>query len=326
MTLKFVLTAGAMFAAASLSPAQAQQDAASYPTKPVRVIVGSTTGGTADTVARVVSEKLTAKLGRPFLVENMPGANGVIATNYVAKAPPDGYVIQFGFISTLSITPHLTKNIAFDPIKDFAPISLVSYSPNLLLAHPGFGVKTVSDLIAKLKSTPGKLNYGSGGVGGSQHLSTEIFMQATATQAVHVPYRGSGALLASLMAGEIPFAFDTMTTAVPQVEAGTLVALAISSKARSPLMPNVPTVAETIPGFDVTAWNGFLAPARTPAAIVNKLSAAAAEYLKSREAQEFFAKLGTTAVGSTPAEFAALIEKDLRDFGKVIETAKITLE
>lgn len=324
MLLKSTFTASIMLAAAIASPVQSQ-DTASYPSKQVRVIVGSSAGGTADTVSRVLAEKLTAKFGRVFFVENMPSAGGVIASTHVAKAAPDGYTLQFAFISTHSILPHLNKDILYNPVTDFAPVSLVSYSPNVLLVHPGFGVKTAAELVAKLKAAPGKFDFGSGGVGGSHHLSTEMFLQATGAKAVHVPYRGSGLLLQALLAGEIPFAFDTMTTAVPHVEAGRLVALAISSKTRSPLMPNVPAVAETVPGFEVIAWNGILAPAKTPPAIVNRLSAAIAEYLKSPEAQAYFAKLGTTAVGSTPEEFGNLIKKDLEAFGKVIKTANITL-
>jgi len=322
MGFRSVLAAAAALVALVV-PAQA--DDAAYPTKPVRIVVGSSAGGTADTVSRLMAERLTAKFGQSFFVENMPGAGGALASTYVAKAAPDGYTLQFVFIGSHAILPHLNK-LEYDPIKDFAPVSLVSFSANLLLVNPAFGVKTVEELIAKLKADPGKYDYGSGGLGGSQHLSTEIFLQATGTEAVHIPYQGSGQLLTALVAGDIPFALDTITTAVPHVQAGSLVALAISSKERSQLLPDVPTLAETVPGFDVVAWNGFLAPAGTPPAIVDKLSAAAAEFLKTPEAQDYFNKLATTAVGSTPAEFGALISGDFEKFGKVIETAKITLQ
>lgn len=323
MKIKALLIAGAAILA-GLSSASAQ-DAASYPAKQVRIVVGSTPGGTADTVSRLLAEKLTKKFGQSFFVENMPGSGGALASTHVARSQPDGYTLQFAFISSHSILPNLNKNLGYDPIKDFAPVSLASYSPNLLLVNPAFGVKTIEELVAKLKANPGKFNYGSGGVGGSHHLSTELFLQATGTKAVHIPYPGSGKLLTSLIANEVPFAFDTMTTAVPHVEAGTLLALGISSKKRSDTMPKVPAIAETIPGFEVIAWNGIIAPAGTPPAIVDKVSKALDEYLQSAEARELFNKLGTTAAGGTPAEFGALIKGDLEKFGKVIEAANIKM-
>lgn len=325
MKITGIIAAGLFTAAALFTNAQAQ-DASSYPDKQVRIVVGSSPGGTADTVSRLVAEKLSEKFGQSFFVENMPGSGGALASTFLAKAEPDGYTLQFAFISSHAILPHLNKNLEYDPIADFAPISLVSYSPNLLLANPEFGVKTIDELVAKLKADPGKYDFGSGGVGGSHHLSSELFLQAAGTQAVHIPYPGSGKLLAALLSNEVPFAFDTMTTAVPHVEAGSLVALAISSKERSPLMPDVPAVAESFPGFEVIAWNGFLAPAGTPQAILGKLSAAIAEYLKSDEGQEYFKRLGTTAVGSTPQEFADFIKADHAKFGKVVDEASITLQ
>lgn len=319
MTLRLLAAAG-LLAAALVAPAAAQD---SYPDKQVRIVVGSTPGGTADLVSRLIAERLTAKFGQSFFVENMPGSGGALASTFLAKAPADGYTLQFAFIGSHAILPHLNR-LEYDPIEDFAPVSLVSFSPNLLLAHPGFGVKTVADLVAKLKAEPGKYDYGSAGVGGSHHLSTELFLQATGTEAVHIPYPGSGQLLAALIANEVPFAFDTMTAAVPHIQAGTLVPLAISSQQRSPALPDVPAVAETVPGYEVIAWNGFLAPAGTPQAIVDKLSAAVAEFVKSPEGQAYFAKLGTTGVGSTPAEFGDLIASDFKKYGDVIKAAGIT--
>jgi tripartite-type tricarboxylate transporter receptor subunit TctC len=318
MTLKLVALAG-LIVAALATPVAAQDN---YPDKQVRIVVGSSPGGTADIVSRLLAEKLGARFGQSFFVENMPGSGGALASTFLAKAPADGYTLQFAFIGSHAILPHLNK-LEYDPVADFAPVSLVSFSPNLLLANPDFGVKTVDELVTKLKAEPGKYDYGSAGVGGSHHLSTELLLQGTGTQAVHIPYPGSGQLLAALIANEVPFAFDTMTAAVPHIQAGTLVALAISSKERSPVLPDVPAVAESVPGYEVIAWNGVLAPAGTPPAIVDKLSAAIAEYVKSPEGQAYFTKLGTTGVGSTPAEFGALIRSDLEKFGKVIEAAGI---
>ena len=323
MKRRTLIAAGILAMTAGALPALAQDD---YPNRQVRIVVGSSAGGTADTLSRLVAQKLSERFGQSFYVENVTGAGGALASTQVAQAEPDGYTLQFVFISSHAILPNLNKNLDYDPIADFAPIALVSYSPNVLLANPAFGVKTVDELIAKLKAAPGEYDYGSAGVGGSQHLVTELFLQATGTQAVHIPYTGSGELLPALISDQVPFAFDTLTTAVPQIESGALVALGVSSPERSSVLPDVPTVAETVPGFSIIAWNGVLAPAGTPPEIIAKLNGAINEYLQSEEAQAFLAKLGTTAGSGTPEDFGNLIKSDLEKFGKVIEAAHITME
>jgi tripartite-type tricarboxylate transporter receptor subunit TctC len=323
MTLKTLL-ASASLALAGLASGAAAQEAA-YPNDLVRVVVGSTPGGTADTVSRLVADALSKKFGQTFVVENLPGAGGALAAKTVMATPADGYTIQFIF-SSFSILPSLTPDIGYDPVADFAPIAQVSSSPNLLLVHPSFETATFEEWVAKVKANPGMFDYGSGGIGYSQHLSMEMLLQGIDGEAVHIPYTGSGQLLGALVAGEIPFAFDTLTTAIPHIESGSVMALGVTSAERSPILPDVPAIAEFLPGYELTAWNGFVAPAGTPPDIINTLNQAITEYLATPEAVEFFGKLGTTIDASTPEEFAAVIAADQVKFADVIATAGITAE
>lgn len=298
---------------------------ADYPSDIVRVVVGSSPGGTADTVSRLVADALSETFGQTFIVENLPGAGGALAAKTVKAAEPDGYTIQFIF-SSFSILPSLNPAVGYDPVADFAPIAMVSSAPNLLLVHPSFGVTTLAEWIEKVKANPGQFDYGSGGIGYSQHLSMEMLLQQIDGEAVHIPYAGSGDLLGALISGQIPFAFDTLTTAVPHIEAGELIPLAITSAERSEILPEVPAIAEQVPGYELTAWNGFVAPAGTPPEIISALNAAITEYLETDGAREFFARLGTSIDASTPEEFAAVISGDYEKFADVIATAGITAQ
>lgn len=319
----------AIIAAAALSftmgTAQVMAQADDYPNDIVRIVVGSSPGGTADTVSRLVAKALSESLGQTFVVENMPGAGGALAANAVRTSKPDGYTIQFMF-SSFSILPSLNPNVEYDPVKDFAPITLVSSVPNILVVHPSFGVNTLQELIDKIKANPGKYDYGSGGIGFSQHLSMEMMLQAIGGDVVHIPYAGSGKLIAAQLAGEVPIAFEPLTAAAPHVESGALIALGVTSTERSDIFPDVPAIAEVIPGYELIAWNGFVAPAGTPPAIVDKINKGIVDYLNGDEAQEFFTKLGTTVRASSPSEFADLIEGDLHKFAKVIKDANITID
>lgn len=296
-----------------------------YPNDLVRVVVGSSPGGTADTVSRLIADALTDKFGQTFVVENLPGAGGALAATTVKSAEPDGYTIQFVF-SSFSILPSLNPEVGYDPVVDFAPIAEVSSAPNLLLVHPSFEVDTLAAWIEKVKANPGTFDYGSGGIGYSQHLSMEMLLQGIDGEAVHIPYAGSGELLGALISGEIPFAFDTLTTAVPHIESGSVIPLAITSAERSDILPDVPTVSEEVPGYELTAWNGFVAPAGTPHEIVDALNAAIVEYLETDEAAAFFEQLGTTVNASTPDEFGAVIANDYEKFADVIAEAGITAQ
>lgn len=320
--MKLLKFAAAAVVALGLAPAAQAQD---YPKDIVRVVVGSSPGGTADTVSRLVSEALTAKFGKSFVVENLPGAGGALAAKTVKAAAPDGHTILFMF-SSFSILPSLTKDVGYDPVADFAPITMVSSVPNALVAHPSLGVTSLAELVAKIKAEPGALNYGSGGIGFSGHLSMEMFLQGIDGQAVHIPYAGSGKLLAALISGEMTFAFDTLTTAVPHIQSGALIALGVTGAERSAILPDVPTIAEVVPGYELTAWNGFVAPAGTPPEVIAALNGAIVEYLKTDAAKDFFGKLGTNIDATTPEAFGAMIAGDRDKFAKVIEAAGIKAE
>jgi tripartite-type tricarboxylate transporter receptor subunit TctC len=321
--LQRYLLIGAALVALASSPAAHAQSADSYPSRPVRIIVGSSPGGTADTVARLLAAQLGEKLAGTFVVENRPGASGAVASVAVARAAPDGYTLMLGAVNSHAILPNLVKEPQYDHIKDFAPVSLISFSPNLLLANPSFPAKSLAELVDLLKRNPGKYDYGSGGVGGSQQLATEILLQSISSRMTHVPFNGSGQLLSALIANTVGLAFDTMTTAVPLVQAGSLRALAISSLKRSPVMPDVPAVSELVPDFDVVAWNAIFAPAATPAPIIDKLSKTIAAIVRSPAMISRLSEQGTTAVGSTPAELAEVVARDTKKFGAAVAAAGI---
>ncbi len=320
MLPRLIIGLVALAATVSCASAQAPEP---YPSRPVRIVVGSSPGGTADTVARLLAAQLGERLGATFVVENRPGASGALASVTVAKAPADGYTLMLAAVNSHAILPGLAKSLQYDHMKDFAPVSLISFSPNLLLLHPSFPAKSVGELVELLKKNPGKYDYGSGGAGGSQQLAMEIMLLAIGSRMTHVPFNGSGQLLTALIANTVPMAFDTMTTAVPLVQGGQLKALGISSLQRSDVMPDVPAIAEFVPEFDVVAWNGIVAPAGTPAPIVERLHQAIAVAVRSPVIAARLREQGTAAVGSTPAEFAAVIERDTRKFERALRAAGI---
>lgn len=325
MTTRRIFLATAMTLALA-GTAFAQDPAAGYPDKPVRIIAGSSAGGTADLVARTLADNLSRKLNGRFIVENVPGNSGGIASAQVAKAAPDGYTLMLAAINSHGILPALNKKLNYDPIKDFAPVSLISFSPNLLMVNPKVGAKSIPELIALLKKDPTKYNYGSGGVGTSQHLAMEIFLDATGTKATHIPFSGSGQLLNALIGGTVDIAFDTMTTGIGHVRQGNLVGLGVSSKARNEAAPDMPAVSEFVPGFDVVAWNAIIAPANTPRPIVDKLSKAIAEIMRTPEVAEKFKQMGTTPVGSTPDELGTFMASDIKKFDDIVKSANIKAE
>ena len=320
--LRWCSVIGATAVLLAMSPAFAQTPD-NYPSRPVRIVVGSSPGGTADTIARLLAAQLSERLGGTFVVENRAGASGAVAAAAVAKAPADGYTLMLAAVNSHAILPGLAKALQYDHVNDFAPVSLLSFSPNLLLLHPTFPAKTVGELVDILKKNPGKYDYGSGGAGGSQQLAMEVMLLAIGSKMTHVPFNGSGQLLTALIANTVPMAFDTMTTAVPLVQGGQLKALGISSLKRSEVMPDVPAIAEFVPDFDVVAWNGILAPAGTPMPIIDKLHKAIAAIVRSPAISGRLREQGTTAVGSTPAEFAAVIDRDTRKFERALRAAGI---
>jgi tripartite-type tricarboxylate transporter receptor subunit TctC len=310
----------------ALAPAAAlAQPAEPYPTRPVRILVVTPPGGTADIMGRLIAGKLQETLGGTFIVENRPGAAGALATNAAAKAAPDGTTLVLSAINALSILPNLSKSMQYDPVKDLAPITLISTLPNLLLAHPSFPAKTVPELIDVLKANPGKYDYGSGGVGSSQQLSMALLMHTTGTKMNHVPFAGgSGQLTMALVGNTVPVGFDTMTTSITQVRAGTLRALGISSRERSPAAPDIPAIAEFVPGFEIVSWNAMLAPAGTPRPIVEKLSAAIGQIVRSGEVADRLRQLGATPVGSSPRELAEVIRSETKKFGEALTAIGVT--
>lgn len=325
MTTRRILLATAMTLALT-GAAFAQDPAAGYPDKPVRIIAGSSAGGTADLVARILAENLSKKLNGRFIVENVPGNSGGIASVQVARAAPDGYTLMLAAINSHAILPALNKKLQYDPIKDFAPVSLISFSPNLLMVNPKVGAKSIPELIALLKKDPNKYNYGTGGVGTSQHLAMEIFLDATGTKATHIPFAGSGQLLNALVGGTVDMAFDTMTTGIGHVRQGNLVGLGVSSKARNEAAQDMPAVSEFVPGFDVVAWNSIIAPANTPRPIVDKLSKAIAEIMREPDIAAKFKQMGTTPVGSTPDELGTFMAADIKKFDDIVKAANIKTE
>jgi tripartite-type tricarboxylate transporter receptor subunit TctC len=302
---------------ACLCPSHAP--AQSYPARPVRFIVAFAPGGSVDVVARVVGQKLGERLGQQVVIDNRPGAGGNVSAEIAARAAPDGYTI---YISSASLVANasLYRKIAYDPIKDFAPITLLASAQSVLVAHPGFPAKTVKDLIALAKKSPGKINYASPGSGSSGHLTMELFKSMAGIDLVHVPYKVMSQLQSDVIAGQIPLAFSTIPGALPHIQSGRMLPLAVSGARRSPALPNVPTVAEAgVPGYEAATWYPVLAPAGTPKAIVDALNAHLVAIVKAPDVQERFVSTGVEPIGSTPQELAAHIKSELRKWAKVVQ-------
>ena len=305
-----------------LTAAAAAQD---YPNKPIRSIVPYPPAGGTDVVARILSEPLAAVLGQPILIDNRGGAAGNLGTDLAAKAAPDGYTILFT-LSSHTINPKLYPNLPFDVERDFVPISLAALSPQILVAHPSVPANNIRELIALARSQPGKLNFASVGTGSPAHIAGELLKLKSGIDMVHVPYKGGGPAIADTLGGQVQLAFVTLPAAMQYVKAGKLKALAIASDRRSAVVPDIPTIAETVPGCVVNSWYGALAPAKTPPAIVAKLQAAFAKVLAMPEVKEKLFAQGAEAQSSTSAEFAARIHDELREWEYVIREAKIKAE
>jgi len=296
--------------------------AQNYPNKPIRIFVPFAAGGAVDTLARLIGSKLSEQLGQPVIVENRAGAGGNLAPDAVAKSAPDGYTMLLT-TNGLAISPSLYRTLPFDVHKDFIPVTQVVASQLVFAANPKFPPNTIAELIALAKAKPGSLNYGSTGIGNPLHLTMEMLKSTTGIDIQAVPYRGDAPLNAALIAGDIQVAVVPMATSRPHVESGLLKALAIGGAKRSPALPNVPTVAETIPGFESTSWQGFFVPANTPREVVTLLARATAKALKSPDVVERLKAGGNEGVGSTPDEFAARFRADIVKFAKIIKDAHI---
>lgn len=297
--------------------------AQNYPAKPIRLIVPQSAGGSTDLVARPLAQQMGAALGQTVVVDNRPGAGSTIGTDLVAKSAPDGYTL-LAVAASFSMSPSLYKNLPFDPLRDFAPISLLSSLPNILVVHPSLPVKSVKELIAFAKARPGQLNFGSSGMATGTHMSMELFRHMTGISMVHVPYKGGAPSVTALLSGEVQVTLATISTALPHVKSGRLRALAVSTARRSAAAPEVPAIAESgVPGYDYASWIGLLAPAKTPQPIIARLNAEAVKALQTPELKAILAVEGSEPVGNSPAEFAAILRTEVARWMKVVKAAGI---
>ncbi len=301
--------------------------AQTYPTHSIRMIVPYPAGGSVDVLGRAVAEKLSASLGQPVVADNRVGANGSIAHQLIATAPPDGYTIGMSGTSPLVLAPHQIKNLSYDPTKDFAYLACPGTTPFVLDVHPSLPVKNVQELVAYAKANPGKLNFGSAGMGNSAHLSAELFKRATGIEMVHVPYKGNALAMQDLIAGNIQVLFDPVQTSIPQIQAGRVRPLAVTSKTRFADLPDVPTVAESgYPSYEFVVWYAIVAPAGTPASIVAKLNTGINEAVSDPQMKKRFASLGADLIASKPDECAAFVRSELAHWGKLMAEVGIRPE
>ena len=302
--------------------------AQTYPHKTIRFIVPYVAGGAGDIFARTVGQKLYAAMGQTVLIDNRPGANGIIGTDLLAKSPPDGYTIVMGNSAPFVLNPALYSKLPYDPVRDFAPVTQGTYYGYVLVLNPAVPAKSIEELVALAKAKPAQLSYGSTGTGGANHLAGEFLAIMTGTKLTHVPYKGSAAALADVLGGQLSMMFDTLITSIPQLKAGKLRAIGFSGNRRASQLPDVPTMDELgLKGFEVSSWQGILAPAGTPPAVVDRLYAETAKALKMPDVVERLATQGgNELVGSTPAQFAALIKAEIVKYGKVIREAGIRIE
>lgn len=294
--------------------------AQSYPNKPVRMVVPFPPGGTTDILARAVGQKLSESWGQLVVIDNRPGAGGNIGTDIVAKSAPDGYTLLMGTVGTHSINASLYGKLPFDPIKDFAPVTLVASVPNVLVVNTTVDAKSVKELIALAKSKPGQLTFASSGNGTSIHLAGELFKTMTGTSMLHIPYKGSAPAITDLLGGQTNMMFDNLPSAMPHVKSGKLRALAVTSVSRSPALPDTPTIAESgIPGYEASSWFGVLAPAGTPKDVIAKIHADIVKALNTPEIKERLSGQGAEPVGNTPEQFAQHIKTETIKWAKVVK-------
>jgi tripartite-type tricarboxylate transporter receptor subunit TctC len=289
-----------------------------YPTKPIRLIVPYAPGGGNDTMARAIGGKLTEAWGQQVIIDNRPGANGLLAGEIAAKAAPDGYTLFMANIGSHAINPALYRNVPYDPVKDFAPVSLLGTTANVLVVHPSTPVKNLQELISLAKTKSGQITYGSNGTGSSQHLAGALFGSTFGLSLVHVPYKGTGPMMNDLLGGQISMSFANMVAAVPQVRSKRLVPLAVTSLKRASALPDVPSVAETAPGFEATSWWGVVATGATPRDVVDALNREIVKGLGAPDMKTFFGGVGAEPRPTTPQEFSAFIKSELAKWGKVV--------
>jgi tripartite-type tricarboxylate transporter receptor subunit TctC len=298
--------------------------AQNYPNRPIRIVAPFPPGGGIDIVARALGQRMSSALGQPMIIDNRAGADGMIGTDQVAKAAPDGYTLLISSTGPMVINPALNRKMPYDTVRDFSPITLVVVQPLCLVVHPSLPVKSVKELVALANARPGQLNYGSGGVGNGAHLAGELFKSATAIDIVHVPYKGAAPAVVDLLAGQIQIMLNSIPVMLPQIRAGKLRALAVGSRERMAIMADTPTMLEAgVAKFDANSWYGFFAPAGTSKDIVGKLNAEASKILRGQELREFFAQQGADAIGNSPEEFSTHIKVELAKWALAVKTANV---
>jgi len=297
-----------------------------YPSRPIRIIVPQSAGASTDLTARLIAQGLNEAFKQPVIVDNRPGAGSITGTDIVAKAAPDGYTLLV-VASSITINPSLRKDLPYDTLRDLTGVTQLSAFPNILVVHPALPVKTVRELIALAKAKPGYLNWGSAGTGTGVHLSGELFTVMSGVEWVHVPFKGGGPGMIALMGGQVQLSFATIVAALPHVRSGKMRAIAVTTATRSPAAPDVPTIAESgLPGFDHGPWNGLLAPAKTPRAVIAKLNALAVRIVHSPEVKKVLNHEGAEPVGNTPEEFTAVLKSETAKWAKVVKATGIKIE
>jgi len=325
---RFVGLTQALFLALGLTLTCAGASAQNYPSRPIRLVVPYPPGGPLDIMARAIGHKLTEAWSQPVVVDNRAGAGGNIGADLVAKSPADGYTLLMGAVATHAINPTLYGKLPYDPVKDFAPLALVAQVPNILVVNPAVPARSVRELIELARARPGYLNFGSGSTGSTGHLAGELFKTMAGVQMVHIPYKGGAPAMADLLAGQVELMFDNLANALPNVRAGRLRALAVTTLARSPAVPDLPTIAEAgLPGFDLTTWFGLMAPAGTAPEIVAKLNAEIVRALAAKDMRERLEKMGAEPpANNTPERFAAFIRAEAAKYAKVVKDSGARVE
>lgn len=322
--LKPVCAVAAIVAAVWSWPSEAAQD---YPNGPVRLVVTFAAGGSSDVLARAVGKAMSEGLGKPVVIENRPGAGGSLGAEAVARAAPDGYTILFGTIGTHGVGPALYRNLRYDPVKDFAPVGLLHKLPSMLVVNPTVPAKTLRELIDYARSKPGQLTFASAGHGSVSHLAGELLKTSANIDIVHVPYKGGGAAMPDLLSGQVSMMLETIPNALPQVQAGTLRAIAVTTPVRSSAAPDVPTIAESgFAGFDVSSWTGLFAPAGTPPAVIARLNAETVRIMRDPAYLEQLKKMGTEAASSTPEAFGEFVRNEIANWTEVVKRSGTRVE
>ena len=312
--------------AVCLAAVSGYSSAQDFPSKPLRLVVGSTPGGGTDISARLIAPKMSEQLGQQVVVENRPGATTTIGVNYVVRSAPDGYTMLMG-VSSLAINPHILKNVPYDALKDLAPVTQVLVAPNIMVAHPSLPIRTVMDLVAFARARPGQLNFAAGGAGSSQHLAIELFLYMTGTKIVHVPYKGQGMALIDVVAGQVSLMMANVISALPHVRSARLRALGVTGSKRTTVAPDIPTIAEAgVPGYEVLQWYGVLAPAATPREIIGRLHGVIAHAVQDPKIRERIVADAGEPVGNTLDEFSAILRADYKKWGDVIRKAGIRVD